>query len=126
MPEETVRIGSRDYQVACQPGEERFLQNAARLLDAEATTLMSQAGRLPENRILLMAGLMLADKSVGIEEQLRAREDRIRELEREVARLREAPAVPLDVPGDLIETLAGLAAKAESVAEAVEEKAATS
>ena len=122
MPEETVRIGNRDYQVACQPGEERFLQNAARLLDTEATTVTSQGGRLPENRVLLLAGLMLADKSVSSEEQLRARDDRIRELEREVARLRETPAVPPHVPGDLIETLAGLAAKAESLADAVEEK----
>lgn len=123
MPEETVRIGNRDYQVACQPGEERFLQNAARLLDAEATAVAGQVGRLPENRVLLMAGLMLADKSVGIEEQLRAKEDRIQELEREVARLRNAPRVPLEVPGDLIETLSELAVKAESVADAVEEKA---
>lgn len=123
MPEETVRIGNRDYQVACQPGEERFLQNAARLLDAEATAVAGRVGRLPENRVLLMAGLMLADKSVGIEEQLRAREDRIQELEREVARLRDAPREPLDVPGDLIETLSALAVKAESVADAVEEKA---
>lgn len=122
MPEETVRIGNRDYQVACQSGEERFLQNAARLLDAEATAVAGQVGRLPENRVLLMAGLMLADKSVGIEEQLRAKEGRIQELEREVARLRETPAVPPHVPGDLIETLAGLAAKAESLADAVEEK----
>lgn len=122
MPEETIRIGNRDYQIACQPGEERFLQNAARLLDVEATTVMSQTGRLPENRVLLMAGLLLADKAVGIEEQMRAREDRIRELEREVARLREAPAVP----GNLVETMAGLASKAEAVADAVEGKAATS
>lgn len=123
MPEETVRIGNRDYQVACQPGEERFLQNAARLLDAEATAVASQVGRLPENRVLLMAGLMLADKSVGIEEQLRVREDRIQELEREVARLRDAPPEPLEASGDLIEALSGLAVKAESVADAVEEKA---
>lgn len=123
MPEETIRIGNRGYQVACQPGEERFLQNAARLLDAEATAVTGQVGRLPENRVLLMAGLMLADKSVGIEEQLRAKEDRIQELEREVARLRDAPKESLAVPGDLIETLSELAVKAESVADAVEKKA---
>ena len=122
MPEETVRIGNRDYQVACQAGEERLLQNAARLLDAEATAVATQAGRLPENRVLLMAGLMLADKSVGMEDQLRARENRIHELEREVARLRDAPREPLEVPGDLIDTLSELAVKAEAVADTVEEK----
>lgn len=121
MPEETVRIGSRDYQVACQSGEERFLQNAARLLDAEATAVAAEVGRLPENRVLLMAGLMLADKSVGMEEQLRAKEDRIQELERELAALRGR--APVEMPVDLIETLAEIAARAESMAEAVEERA---
>jgi hypothetical protein len=55
MPEETITIGGKNFEVACQPGEEHFLQAAARMLDAEARTLLAQIGRLPEARMLLMA-----------------------------------------------------------------------
>ncbi len=62
MSEVQIRVGGRPFTVACQPGEEEFLENAAMLLDAEAETLVDQLGRIPENQMLLMAGLMLADK----------------------------------------------------------------
>ena len=61
MPELTITIGGRAFPVACQEGEEHFLRAAAALLDAEAQPLVAQMGRLPESRLLLMAGLMLAD-----------------------------------------------------------------
>ncbi len=72
MPEITITIGGRPFEVVCQAGEEHFLQAAAKMLDIEAGTLMEQMGRLPETRMLLMAGLMLADKTAGLEGQLRA------------------------------------------------------
>jgi len=33
MPEVNIEIGGRTFQVACQTGEEHFLQSAAALLD---------------------------------------------------------------------------------------------
>ena len=39
--------------------------------------LVDQIGRLPESRMLLMAGLMLADKTAGLDEQMRRLEDKI-------------------------------------------------
>ncbi len=133
MPEVTITIGGRDYQVACQEGEEQFLHAAARLLDTEAAALAGQAGRLPESRVLLMAGLMLADKSAGMEEQVRAAEEQVAVKEAELARLRAAadrPApeperveVPV-VPEGLEEDLERLAAEAEALAERVEAKVA--
>ena len=70
MPEVVINIGGRSFEVACQEGEEHFLHSAAKLLDNEATTLSSQIGRMPEPQMLLMAGLMLADKTAGLEEKL--------------------------------------------------------
>ena len=65
MPEVTINIGGRPFAVACQEGEEHYLRTAAKLLDDEAQVLANQAGRMPEARMLLMAGLMLADKHAG-------------------------------------------------------------
>jgi cell division protein ZapA (FtsZ GTPase activity inhibitor) len=70
MPNITISIGGREFEVACQEGEEHFLHSAAKMLDAEAAVLVEQIGRMPEARMLLMAGLMLADKTAGVQDQL--------------------------------------------------------
>lgn len=126
MPEVRITIGGRDFDVACQEGEEHFLRAASRLLDTEATSLISQIGRVPENRMLLMAGLMLADKAAGLEDQLNAAEERARLAEAAYDRVRASPArveVPV-VPAALTASLAELAAQSEALAAEVEAKAA--
>jgi cell division protein ZapA len=68
MPNVVITVGGRQFEVACQDGEESFLEAAARVLDDEAKLLTDQVGRLTESRMLLMVGLMLADKTVALEE----------------------------------------------------------
>ena len=65
MPEVSIRIGERLFKVSCQDGEESALHQAAGLLNTEAKTLEGQSRRLPEGQMLLMAGLMVADKHVA-------------------------------------------------------------
>ena len=84
MPEVEITIGGRSFEVACQEGEEQYLQAAARMLDAEASVLVDQIGRVPEARMLLMAGLMLADKTAGLEDRLREAEDRAAGMEDQI------------------------------------------
>lgn len=133
MPQVEVTIGGRAFEVACQPGEEPYLRSAAQMLDAEAGALSAQIGRVPEARMLLMAGLMLADKTAGLEDRLREAEMRIAELTRAVTAFEQAPRelttetveVRVEVPVEVVpEThlvrLAELAAEAEALAETVE------
>ena len=77
MPEVQIEIGGRVFEVACQEGEQHFLRAAAQMLDEQARVLVGQAGRIPEARMLLMSGLMLADKTAGLEDQLRDAEAKI-------------------------------------------------
>ena len=77
MARVNVEIGNRPFDVACEPGQEGFLKAAAALLDAEATELSAQIGRLPEQRMLLMAGLMLADKMATLKLQLSQAEENL-------------------------------------------------
>lgn len=124
MPDVTISIGGRDFEVACQDGEEHFLRAAAKMLDNEATTLVGQIGRMPEARMLLMAGLMLADKAAGLEDQLRAAEERAVVAERVAANARANPErieVPV-IPEIITETFAEIAARTEALAAKVEER----
>ena len=62
MPEVAINIGDKKFTVTCQPGEESALEAAASLLNDEAAFLVSEIGQLSEQKLLLMSGLMLADK----------------------------------------------------------------
>jgi cell division protein ZapA len=124
MPDVMIAIGGREFEVGCQPGEEHFLRSAAKLLDNEASVLIGQIGRMPENRMLLMAGLMLADKAAALEDQLRTAEERAIVAERVAADARAHPErieVPV-IPDIVTDTLAEIAARAEALADRVEER----
>ena len=130
MPEITIVIGGRSFEVACQEGEEHYLQSAAKMLDDEAQVLSDQVGRMPEARMLLMAGLMLADKTASSEDKIVQIQGLLNERDAELEGLRNAGAPPLEriedpvIPTSVTDTLAELAARAESLAASVEEKAA--
>lgn len=128
MPEQTITIGHKEFNVACQDGEEAFLQSAAEMLDAEARTLLDQIGRVPVERMLLMAGLMLADRTAGVEDKLKNAQAEVEALREEISRLHTRPQpeprrveVPV-VPQDLTDALTEMAARAEAVAEDMEQR----
>ncbi|SLN43803.1 Cell division protein ZapA [Roseovarius gaetbuli] len=126
MPEVQIEIGGRTFEVACQAGEEHYLKSAAKMLDEEASVLAAQIGRIPEPRMLLMAGLMLADKTAGLQDKLREAQDKLAEKDAELDQMRNAPTpeaqrieVPV-VPQEVTDTLAEIAARAEALAETVD------
>lgn len=110
MPDIEITIGDRKFFIACRPGEEHFLNAAAKMLDSEATPLQAQMGRLPEARMLLMAGLMLADRTASVEDELRQTKAKLAEFQGQ-----SAPQAT--------DTLADLAAQAEALAELIEQRA---
>jgi len=132
MPEVTIIFGERPYTVNCPEGEEPQLQKARDALDAEASTLLAQVGRVPEAQMLLMSGLMLADRTLALQEQLRATEAALeqaqeapREVSQEIKTVEKKVEVPV-VPPALLESLAELSARAEAAADDLEERIAQS
>lgn len=127
MPQVEISIGGRTFEVACQEGEEQYLHAAAAMLDTEASTLSAQIGRVPENRMLLMAGLLLADRTAALEDKVRAAEAESAEMRARLEALEATPPKPARlevpvVPAEVTDTLAELAARAEALAEELEER----
>lgn len=131
MPDVTITIGGRAFDVACQAGEEHYLRAAAQLLDIEAQAMAGQSARLPESRMLLMAGLMLADKTAGLEEQLRDVENRMARLAAELETLRgttSVPAAPVEVPvipSEVVDLMTRIAERIEDMADQAGERLAS-
>ena len=87
MPEVKIEIGGRRFEVACQPGEEDYLISAATALNEEASNIGQQLGRLSESRMLLMAGLMLADQMGDFKDKLAKRDVELTDANSEISKL---------------------------------------
>ena len=127
MPEVEIEIGGRRFEVACQPGEEDYLISAATALDKEASSIGDQLGRLSEARMLLMAGLMLADQAENLKEKLAKSDADLSAAISEVSRL-NAELSSSSIPGnenaalsaEFEKTLIDIAEKAERLADKID------
>ena len=81
MAHVTVTINAKTYNLACDDGEEEHLTKLAREIDRRVVKLKSDLGQGDETRLMLMAGLTVADDLVLSNE-------RIQELEEELAGLK--------------------------------------
>ncbi|WP_178134020.1 cell division protein ZapA [Vineibacter terrae] len=96
MPQISIRIGSRSYDLACGDGQEDRTHALAAEVDACLTELRIQMPNAPEAKLLVFVALMMAD--------------RVQEAQREVAtvqaELAEArAAIEADAPPPVGETI---------------------
>ena len=56
-----VTVNGRSYQLACDDGEEEHLANLAAYFDRRVAELTASIGQVGETRLMLMAGLLVAD-----------------------------------------------------------------
>ena len=78
-----VQVNGRPYTMQCPEGEEDHLKDLAELLDSEVQRVKSSVGNVGDIRMLVMAGLMVADR---LSEAIQ----KIQNLEEQVNGLREA------------------------------------
>ncbi len=69
MAEVSVEVAGRAYRLACRDGDEPGLLAAAARLDATATQLTRNLGGVAENRLLLMAALLVTGQLIEEEER---------------------------------------------------------
>jgi len=84
MPLVNVLINGHAYTVACDEGEEERLREVSKFLDARVRELISSVGQVGDTRLLVMAGLVVADELSdalhhieGIEKDIAALKERI-------------------------------------------------
>lgn len=78
-----VQVNGRPYTMQCPEGEEEHLRDLAELLDSEVQRVKTSVGNVGDIRMLVMAGLMVADR---LSEAIQ----KIQSLEEQVNGLREA------------------------------------
>ena len=103
MPLVNLTVNDRTYAIACEEGEEDHLRELATHVDAKVKELIQSVGQAGEQRLLLMAALVIADSQFESRAELEKRAHEIAEqterkeqLERRLAEFEERAAAALD------------------------------
>lgn len=66
----SVTLNGRPYDIACDDGEEDHVAALADVLNSRVMALAETVGQVGESRLLLLAGLLVADELVEARAQL--------------------------------------------------------
>ena len=72
MPLVNVMVNGRAYTIACDEGEEEHLKELAAHVDSKVRELLGSVGQVGDQRLMLMAALLLADEYHTVTAQLEA------------------------------------------------------
>lgn len=80
MPQVAVQINGRTYRMACDEGQEAHLLDLAQRFDKTIESLKGSFGEIGDQRLTVMAGIMVQDKLVEAQYKIRGLETELAEL----------------------------------------------
>ena len=89
MPQVSVSINGKIYRMACDEGEEDRLMGLGERFDNYVETLKSNFGEIGDQRLTVMAAIMVVDELTETQRQIKG-------LEAEIASLRESRNAVVD------------------------------
>lgn len=101
-----VTVNGRVYEIACDDSQAARVQELGRQVDERAQGLLKQIGVVPDARLMVMVGLMLADE--------------LSEARQELKRLGDDVAGAVDGDARLAQGIEQLASRIESIADRLE------
>lgn len=107
MPQVMLKINGFSYTLGCPDGQEANLRALGAELDKRVDSIKAQVGNLGEARLLVMAGIMLADELADLKREMD---------ERAPAAAPQAAAQPSEAEVATADALIGLARRLEGVA----------
>lgn len=66
MGQVDISINSKGYRIACEDGEEDRIKNLASMVEGHVKDLVEQVGQIGDNRLLVMASLLIADEFMDL------------------------------------------------------------
>ena len=118
MANVVVTVADRPYTMQCPDGEEDHLRELATLLDTEVTRIKSSVGSIGDIRLLVMSGLMVADRLSESMQKIEALEEQVQGL-RESRNLLQTQMKTLET--NLTTQMEMAAARLEALAKAAAE-----
>lgn len=114
-----VDVNGRAFKIACNDGEEAQVRALAGAVDAKMREVVSMVGQIGEERLLLMAAMLLADDVTELAKKKTEAEKALGDLRAANAQLE---AQQSSVEGRAADQLEAAAGRVEAVLEIFEKK----
>jgi cell division protein ZapA len=115
MPLVNVMVNGRAYTIACDDGEEEHLKALANDVDSKVAELLGSVGQVGDQRLILMAALLLADELHAATAQLETAKAELaaeKTAHAEVSnRMEESESLAADVLENAVKRIEDIAAK---------------
>ncbi len=115
MAQVTVLIDGKTYRMACDEGQEEHLENLAANFDKYVTHLKSSFGEIGDQRLTVMAGIMIMDELTELKKRVRGMESEVETLRKTrddaLTKADKNDAAVTGVLTGLAERIEGVAAK---------------
>lgn len=113
MSQVNVVIDGKSYRMACDPGQEEHLEALARKFDKYVGHLKSSFGEIGDQRLTVMAGIMVMDELSELQKRVKGIEVEMESLRR----TRDDALTKADKRDEtLVQRLTGTAEKIEELA----------
>ena len=80
MPQVAVVINGKTYRMACDDGQEQHLLGLAQRFDSSVTHLKESFGEIGDQRLTVMAGIMITDELSELQKKMRTMEEELASL----------------------------------------------
>ncbi len=108
MPLVNVLVNGRAYTVACDEGEEDHVRDLGQFLDKRVRELSGSVGSVGDSRLLLMAGLVIADELSEALAKLHERETELQALKSGEAKAAEELQIKENRAAEAVEDAASM------------------
>lgn len=115
-----IRVGNREYDVACDDGQEDHLRLLADDIDERVRSLMfNMGGSVGDNLALLLTSLTIADELVESKKEIRSIAADVAHLSSQLDRDQQRSRMA-EMEGAMAHTLDEIATRIEKIAERIE------
>jgi len=80
MPQVAVQINGKTYRMACDEGQEAHLLDLAQRFEKTISSLKGSFGEIGDQRLTVMAGIMVQDELVELQRKVAGMETELAEL----------------------------------------------
>ena len=71
MAQVDITVNNQNFLIACEDGQEDRLIDLSKIVDDKVGELAAQVGQVGQNRLLVMAALVIADELVDLRETVK-------------------------------------------------------
>lgn len=113
MAQVNLTVNGRVYRMACEDGEEDHVSELGTRFDSAIDELRSALGEIGDQRLMVMAGILMTDRLDDAERRLKRAEQDIRDLR---DKGRDSLSRYEGIEENFVESLEAAAARIESIA----------